>query len=399
VWKLNKLTTDQEKQLDFHYQCRTEALLSVDKMVERVVETLKQAGQLDNTYIIYTSDNGFHLGHHRLGAGKKYAFEEDINVPLIIRGPGVPKGRTTDLVSAHIDLAPTIMKMAGLKQRADFDGKVIPHTSEAISKREGSAADEHANIEFWVGASYGWANLPHKPHADAGKHKKMKVNTYKSLRLTGKDYDIMYAVHCRNNPHELYNMKKDPVQMHNLHPKAPHSKGHKNAFHSGEHHIAGIIIKRLLPRLDALMLVLKSCKGDECSHPWKQLHPNGHVHSLKQALHHNFDHYYHGLPKVHFRKCFKNGKINLWAEGPQWRPGLAHGAQHEGEILGSDALQTVFGPKEDEYNEIFWHELNSDANDGIVETGDDWDELEDDDDDGGLSAEDWERQGYLDDWE
>jgi len=191
VWKLNRLSTDQEKQLDYHYQCRSEALLSVDDMVERVVKTLEEAGQLDNTYIIYTSDNGFHLGHHRLGAGKKYAFEEDINVPLIIRGPGVPKGRTTDIISAHVDLAPTILKMAGIHQRADFDGKPIAHTAAAIEKREGAAADEHANIEFWVGATYGWANLP---HTEVGRRKKMKVNSYKSVRLTGKDYDIMYAV-------------------------------------------------------------------------------------------------------------------------------------------------------------------------------------------------------------
>lgn len=396
VWKLNKLSTDQENQLHYHYQCRSEALLSVDDMVERVVKTLENAGQLNNTYIIYTSDNGFHLGHHRLGAGKKYAFEEDINVPLIIRGPGVPKGRTTNIVSAHVDLAPTILKMAGIRQRADFDGKPIAHTAAAIEKQEGAAADEHANIEFWVGANYGWANLP---QTQAGRRKRMKVNSYKSVRLTGQDYDIMYAVQCKNNSHELYNMNKDPVQMRNLHPTAPHEKGHKNAFHSGEGHIADYEIKRLLPRIDALLLVLKSCTREACSNPWKQLHPNGKVHNLKHAMHHNFDHYYIGLPKVHFRKCFKNGKINLWAEGPQWRPGLANGnEQFEIDVSGTESLQVTIGPKEDDYIDVGWNELQDDAGEDDVETDDSLDELGNEDDDD-LSAVDWERQGYLDDWE
>lgn len=154
VWKLDQLTTHQEDKLDFHYQARTEALLSVDDIVEDVVNLLEKHSQLDNTFIVYSSDNGFHLGHHRLGAGKKYAFEEDINVPLIIRGPGVPKNRKTDIVSAHVDLAPTFLKMAGIDQRPNFDGKPIPHTAEAIQRQEGAGTDEHANVEFWTGASY-----------------------------------------------------------------------------------------------------------------------------------------------------------------------------------------------------------------------------------------------------
>jgi N-acetylglucosamine-6-sulfatase len=231
----------------------------------------------------------------------------------------------------------------------------------------------------------------------------MKVNTYKSVRLTGKNYDIMYAVHCRNNSRELYNMKKDPVQMHNLHPKAPHQKGHKNAFHAGEDHIAGYKIKRLLSRIDALLLVLKSCKAEACASPWKELHPNGKVHSLKQAMHHGFDGYYHGLPKVHFRKCYKNGKIDLWAEGPQWREGLAHGGDSDGQdapgIAGAEALQSALGPKEDGYVDRYWSEVDADAEVDDFEVDDGWDELDNEDDESDLSVEEWERQGYLDDWE
>jgi N-acetylglucosamine-6-sulfatase len=144
------------------------------------------------------------------------------------------------------------------------------------------------------------------------------VNSYKSVRLAGKGYDISYTVQCHKNAHELYNMKKDPVQMRNLHPTAPAPEMHKNAFHSGEQKLAGFEIKRLLPRIDALPLVLKTCKGDECRRPWKQLHPDGEVKNLRDAMDKKHDHWYHALPKVKFNRCFNNGTIDLAAEGPQW---------------------------------------------------------------------------------
>jgi N-acetylglucosamine-6-sulfatase len=140
--------------LDHHYRRRAQALLSVDDLVDKVVNILKAHKQLDNTYIIYTSDNGFHLGHHRLGIGKEFAFEEDINIPLIILGPGVPKNKTTDIVSAHVDIAPTILKMARAAHRPSFDGKPIPYKEHTIRRREAAGGDEHTNVEFWTGATY-----------------------------------------------------------------------------------------------------------------------------------------------------------------------------------------------------------------------------------------------------
>lgn len=154
VWDLEPLNTTQLHDLKRHYQARTEALLSVEDIVEQVVDILKKNNKLDNTYIIYSSDNGFHLGHHRLGPGKKFSFEEDTNVPLIIRGPGVPKGRKTSIITAHVDLSPTILEMTGLAQRDEFDGRRIPLTDSDLTTRENIEADEYANVEFWAGASY-----------------------------------------------------------------------------------------------------------------------------------------------------------------------------------------------------------------------------------------------------
>lgn len=105
---------------------------------------LEQSDKLDNTYIIYTSDNGFHIGQHRLPPGKTCGFEEDIRVPLFIRGPGVPEGHVQDSVTTHIDLAPTIFDLAGIPTRPDFDGTAIPVTPGFAGPRH-----EHVTVEYW----------------------------------------------------------------------------------------------------------------------------------------------------------------------------------------------------------------------------------------------------------
>lgn len=302
----------------------------MDDMVEHVVNILDQANQLDKTFIIYSSDNGFHLGHHRLGPGKKFSFEEDINVPLIIRGPGVPKNKKTDVVTTHVDLAPTILDMAGMKPRDGFDGRKIPYSAADIQQREDSGQDEHANVEFWTGTTFKCKPLaqlvPNHPASVAdclvnGK-KGERVNSYKSLRLAGKGYDISYTVHCEANAHELYDMAADVVQMHNLHPSAPAPAGGKNAFDAGQTQLAGYPIKKLLPRLDALLLVLKSCTGNACAQPWHELHQGGQVKNVKDAMDTTWDRKYEELYakyKVRFNRCFKNGTIDIEAEGPQWK--------------------------------------------------------------------------------
>jgi N-acetylglucosamine-6-sulfatase len=90
-------------------------MLAVDEMVAELVQLLEANGQLENTYFIFTSDNGFHMGEHDLPSGKMLAYEEDIRVPFVMRGPGVtPKTIITEM-TANIDIAPTIAELAGAK--------------------------------------------------------------------------------------------------------------------------------------------------------------------------------------------------------------------------------------------------------------------------------------------
>src|ERR687894_3105308 len=100
-------------------------MLAVDDMIGDLVGALHDSGELDNTYIVFTSDNGFHLGNHRLGAGKWTPYEEDTRVPLIVRGPGVPEGRTLQHLVLNNDLAPTVADLAGAKTPSFVDGRSL----------------------------------------------------------------------------------------------------------------------------------------------------------------------------------------------------------------------------------------------------------------------------------
>ena len=111
--------------IDSLYRKRLQSLQAVDEAVASLVDTLKANGQLDNTFIVFTSDNGFHLGQHRLVMGKQTAYEEDIHVPLIVRGPGVPAGRVVQHFSGNVDLAPTFAELGGATAPAFVDGRSL----------------------------------------------------------------------------------------------------------------------------------------------------------------------------------------------------------------------------------------------------------------------------------
>ena len=102
---------------------RVQTMQAVDEMVAELVQLLDETGQLDNTYIFFTSDNGFHMGEHNLPSGKMLAYEEDIHVPLLVRGPGIQPGTTITQMTANIDIAPTIAELAGAKPANYVDGR------------------------------------------------------------------------------------------------------------------------------------------------------------------------------------------------------------------------------------------------------------------------------------
>ncbi len=120
--------------IDEEYASRLATLQSVDEMIGAMVDSLRSYGILENTYIVYTSDNGYHLGSHRLTMGKQQAFTEDINVPLIIRGPGIPSGRTVGALALNNDLAPTIGEWAGAVVPRSVDGRSLARAAQGVEE-------------------------------------------------------------------------------------------------------------------------------------------------------------------------------------------------------------------------------------------------------------------------
>lgn len=118
-----RLTQGQVAEIRDLYRQRLRSMLSVEDLLRQTVATLQEKGELQNTYIFFTSDNGFHLGNHRLPIGKRTSYEEDIGVPLMVRGPGVPAGAVRQQLVINNDFAPTIADLANVPTPAFVDGR------------------------------------------------------------------------------------------------------------------------------------------------------------------------------------------------------------------------------------------------------------------------------------
>jgi arylsulfatase A-like enzyme len=108
---LRRLTRRSTNQIDDMYRDRLRALQALDEMLAGLVNSLQAIAALENTYIIFTSDQGFLLGEHRIKYGKGNSYEEAINVPFVMRGPGVATGVTSSSMVLHTDIMPTILDL------------------------------------------------------------------------------------------------------------------------------------------------------------------------------------------------------------------------------------------------------------------------------------------------
>jgi N-acetylglucosamine-6-sulfatase len=107
------------------YRCRLESILSVDEGVKAIIDELRANGELENTLLMFTSDNGFFHGEHRIPGGKTRIYEESIRVPLQMRGPGIPRGVNVGALSINADLAPTIVDAANANPGLVMDGRSL----------------------------------------------------------------------------------------------------------------------------------------------------------------------------------------------------------------------------------------------------------------------------------
>jgi arylsulfatase A-like enzyme len=119
------MTQERIAKVRENYQQRLESLLAVDEAVARIVAALRANGELDETLIVFTSDNGFFHGEHRVPSGKVLLYEPSIRVPLVLRGPGVPAGRRLTQRVGNIDVAATIVDAANATPGRVLDGRSL----------------------------------------------------------------------------------------------------------------------------------------------------------------------------------------------------------------------------------------------------------------------------------
>jgi arylsulfatase A-like enzyme len=187
---------------DEYQRLRLRSLMSVDEMVGDIVRRLEHEDVADNTYIIYSTDNGFHISQHRLHPGKMCGLETDIKVPMIIRGPGIKPGSKMSSPSSHSDVAPTILQLAGLDvANKELDGAPMDLGFSEHETYSAPQRAEHIAVEFW-GTGLGESFMA----TERGGNRRYTNNTYKGLRVEAEDYGFYYSVWC-NNEKELYDMK------------------------------------------------------------------------------------------------------------------------------------------------------------------------------------------------
>ena len=125
VRRLPALSVAQRLRIDRDIHARRESLIAVDEAVQAIVQALRETGQLDHTYLLFTSDNGYLEGEHRIRIGKFYAYDAATHVPLLMRGPGIRGGGRSYEVVSNIDLAPTIFEITGARPLMPQDGRSL----------------------------------------------------------------------------------------------------------------------------------------------------------------------------------------------------------------------------------------------------------------------------------
>src|SRR5918998_1534618 len=210
------LNPEQVARAEELYVNRVRSMLAVDDMIGRLVRTLEESGELDNTYIVFTSDNGFHLGQHRLTAGKWTAFEEDIRVPLIVRGPGVAEGARLEQLVLNNDLAPTFAELGGAEVPSFVDGRSLvpllgadpPPPDDWRRAFMVEAATELGGVEADPTVDDGSPELPLS--GDPSPQRRWGHPALEALRTE----DGLY-VEYESGEKELYDLGEDPYQLEN----------------------------------------------------------------------------------------------------------------------------------------------------------------------------------------
>jgi arylsulfatase A-like enzyme len=187
--------------IDALYRRRVEAVQAVDRLVGRLETELRRQGLLDDTYFVFSSDNGFHMGQRRMLPGKQTAYDTDVRVPLVVAGPGVPAGRLDPTLVSSIDLTPTFEQIAGAPPRTVMDGQsLLPlwHGQPAPARWPAGVLIEHRS-----------SNRGGDP--DRQSLRSGLSPSYEAVRTR----EFLYVEYVDGN-REYYDLRRDPDELHNV---------------------------------------------------------------------------------------------------------------------------------------------------------------------------------------
>jgi N-acetylglucosamine-6-sulfatase len=200
------LTARQQAQIDIAFRLRVQAVQAVDRMIGALRNTLTATGVARTTVVVFTSDNGFHMGEHRLNPGKQTAFDTDIRVPLVMAGPGIRAGAMVTQPAENVDLRPTFGDLAGVTTPGDVDGRSLRPLlgGQAPADWRTTALIEHHGPDTRPAD-------PDYPAAFSGN-----PPTYSAIRTSRYTY-VEYA----DGAAEYYDHAADPDQLRNTTARLP----------------------------------------------------------------------------------------------------------------------------------------------------------------------------------
>ena len=214
---LKRLPASRLEGMRANYRCRLASIRAVDRGVRRIHAAVKAAGELDRTVFVFTSDNGFLQGEHRVPAQKAQAYEEAVRVPMVIRAPGGVLGGTrrvpsVDVATANVDVAPTILDLASARPCRDPGTCRILDGRSLVGLLRGRSGHWPDGRGILLGFSSGHS-----------RNARSESCRFSGIRTTERSYVEHVSVpdpetgRCQPTyERELYDLASDPFQLENL---------------------------------------------------------------------------------------------------------------------------------------------------------------------------------------
>jgi N-acetylglucosamine-6-sulfatase len=202
------LTSTQIREIDWEFRKRAQAVEAVDALLATVESSLAEHHIAQNTYIVFSSDNGYHMGQHRLLPGKQTAFDTDIRVPLIVAGPGVPHDRVVSQVVQNVDLYPTFVELSHGTASSPVDG----HSLLSLLHPDQSAVPRWRTLAL---IEHHGPTLPGDPDLENGTAGGNPPD-YEAIRISDREFgDAVYVEYTTTGQREFYDINTDPFELHN----------------------------------------------------------------------------------------------------------------------------------------------------------------------------------------